>query len=126
MALPALPRAQKLQKRAARVGFDWSDSGPVLDKLQEEIVELREALSVGSREAVQEEMGDILFTCANLARHLKLDAEHSLRHASAKFENRFTRMEALAAAAGGDLSQLDDEKLDQLWEQAKAENTRQR
>ncbi len=120
VALPALPRAQKLQNRAARVGFDWHDSGPVLDKLEEEIAELREALEGGSSEAVAEEMGDILFTCANLARHLKLDAEHSLRHSSAKFERRFKRMEELAAASGQDLGELDDAGLDQLWERAKA------
>lgn len=126
VALPALPRAQKLQKRAARVGFDWPDSEPVLEKLQEEITELRQAMSSGCEENIHEEMGDILFTCANLARHLKLDAEHSLRHSSLKFEQRFNQMEALAAASGEDLSQLDDDKLDQLWEQAKGTHPRQR
>jgi nucleoside triphosphate diphosphatase len=119
VALPALPRAQKLQKRAARVGFDWRETGSVLAKLDEEVAELRQAMNSGSSEQVQEEMGDILFTCVNLARHLKLDAEHTLRHSSAKFEHRFTRMEALAAAAGEDFSQLDDAALDRLWEQAK-------
>lgn len=120
VALPALPRAQKLQKRAARVGFDWQETSPVLAKLEEEIAELRQAMEIGSRDQINEEMGDILFTCANLARHLKLDAEHSLRHSSAKFEHRFARMEALATAAGEDLSQLDDAGLDRLWEQAKS------
>lgn len=119
VALPALPRAQKLQKRASRVGFDWHRTEPVLAKLEEEIAELRQAMDSGCSEGVQEEMGDILFTCVNLARHLKLDAEHSLRQSSMKFEQRFTRMEALAAASGEDLSQLDDAGLDRLWEQAK-------
>ena len=119
VALPALPRAQKLQKRAARVGFDWHESGPVLAKLEEEVSELRQALAAGTRSQVQEEMGDILFTCVNLARHLELDAEHSLRHSSAKFEQRFSRMEALAAASGVELADLGDSDLDRLWEQAK-------
>lgn len=121
VALPALPRAQKLQKRAARVGFDWHETGPVLAKLEEEISELRDALATGSRDQAAEEVGDILFTCVNLARHLKLDAEHSLRHSSAKFERRFNRMEVLAAAAGEELGELDDAALDRLWERAKTE-----
>ncbi len=119
VALPALPRAQKLQKRVARVGFDWHETAPVLDKLEEEIAELRQAIETGAAGAVRDEMGDILFSCVNLARHLKLDAEQSLRHASAKFERRFHRMEEMAADAGEDLSLLDDSALDQLWERAK-------
>jgi ATP diphosphatase len=122
VALPALPRAQKLQKRAARVGFDWPETGPVLTKLEEEILELRQAIECDSREQVQEEMGDILFTCVNLARHLKVDAERSLRYSSTKFEQRFNRMEALAAATGDHLSELDDAGLDRLWELAKKED----
>lgn len=126
VALPALPRAQKLQKRAARVGFDWSGHEPVLAKLEEEIAELRAAIDGGIQDQVQDEMGDVLFSCANLARHLKLDAEHSLRHSSAKFEQRFMRMEALVSAVGGELSQLNDGELDTLWERAKADQSRQR
>jgi ATP diphosphatase len=119
LALPALPRAQKVQKRAAQVKFDWVDSPAVLDKLQEEVDELRRAMSEDHTAAIHDEMGDVLFTCANLARHLGLDAEESLRHATAKFERRFGLMEVAAAADGGTLSALSSAQLDQLWEQAK-------
>lgn len=121
VALPALPRAQKLQKRAAGVNFDWPDSAGVLLKLEEEIAELRAALSGGDTAALQEEMGDILFTCANLSRHLGLDAEACLRGASSKFEGRFRAMEARAAAAGTTLDTLSAEELDALWEAAKGD-----
>ncbi len=120
LALPALPRAQKLQKRAAGVGFDWPDAAPVLDKVEEEIAELRAALQQRDAAATEEELGDLLFSCVNLARHLRLDAEASLRRSSNKFERRFGAMEALAAAAGESLETLDDARLDALWEQAKA------
>lgn len=119
LALPALPRAQKVQKRAAQVKFDWVDSPAVLDKLQEEVDELRRAMSEDHTAAIHDEMGDVLFTCANLARHLGLDAEESLRHATAKFERRFGLMEVAAAADGGTLSTLSSVQLDQLWGQAK-------
>jgi len=119
VALPALPRAQKLQKRVALVNFDWPDSGAVLDKLQEEIDELRQALATQSESEVAEEMGDVLFTCVNLARHLGLDAETSLRNASGKFEQRFANMEAMAAADNTPLAGMDEEQLDDLWKQAK-------
>jgi ATP diphosphatase len=119
LALPALPRAQKLQKRAARVNFDWPDTDGVLAKLEEEIAELREAMAGGRQAEVEEEMGDILFSTVNLARHLQLDAEASLRRASSKFEQRFTVMEASAAAAGKTLHELSAGELDALWEAAK-------
>jgi nucleoside triphosphate diphosphatase len=119
LALPALPRAQKVQKRAAQVNFDWVDAPAVLDKLQEELDELRRALSENHTAAIHDEMGDVLFTCANLARHLGLDAEESLRHATAKFERRFSLMEVAAEAEGGALSTLSAVQLDQLWGQAK-------
>ena len=121
VALPALPRAQKLQKRAASVGFDWRETEAVLEKVEEELGELREALAASDRAAIREEMGDLLFTCANLSRHLKLDAETALRESSSKFEARFQSMEALANAAGGSLVDLDDSALDALWEQAKSQ-----
>ena len=122
LALPALTRAQKLQKRAAKVQFDWPDHAQVLGKLQEEIAELSQALQEGSQDGIEDEMGDILFTCVNLARHLRLDAERSLRQASTKFERRFARMELLAQSAGDDLQSLDDAQLDVLWEAAKRED----
>jgi ATP diphosphatase len=120
VALPALPRAQKLQKRAALVGFDWQDSGAVLAKVDEEVDELRAALASGSDSEIAAEMGDVLFSCVNLARHLGLDAEAVLRQASSRFESRFRDMEATAAAAGRpDLAELTAEELDQLWLEAK-------
>lgn len=118
-ALPALPRAQKLQKRAAQVNFDWRDAADVLAKLEEEIVELREAVQVGSAAGIEEEMGDILFTCTNLARHLGLDAEASLRRATSKFESRFLAMEARAAVENKRLENLTAAELDALWKAAK-------
>lgn len=123
VTLPALPRAQKLQKRAARVNFDWPGVPGVLDKLEEELGELREAIDGARPDAINEEMGDLLFTCVNLARHLELDAEESLRRASRKFERRFQRMEKTAADAGDTLSGLTEEQREQLWQAAKANPT---
>jgi ATP diphosphatase len=123
VALPALPRAQKLQKRAASVGFDWGSVPPVLDKIEEEVTELRAALARDDSVGTEEELGDLLFSCVNLARHLRLDAESSLRHASSKFEKRFAAMEALAGEAGLALEALDEARLDALWEQSKARLT---
>lgn len=121
VALPALPRAQKLQKRAALVGFDWSDAVAVLGKVDEELQELREAMDTGSEAAIADEMGDLLFTCVNLSRHLGLDAEAVLRRASAKFEQRFRDMEKAAAATGPvDLRTLTAAELEAHWRAAKA------
>jgi ATP diphosphatase len=120
LALPALPRAQKLQKRAARVGFDWESPEGVLDKLREELQELQVAREKGSAQSVEQEMGDVLFSCVNLARHLGVDAEASLRRSSSRFETRFRQMEALAAQRGDALEKLDDAALDGLWEEVKA------
>jgi len=125
LALPALSRAQKLQKRAAMVNFDWPDTRAVLAKLEEEIAELRAAMAAGQQDEITEEMGDILFSCVNLSRHLGEDAEATLRRASGKFERRFLAMEASAAAAEKDLQTLSAEELDALWEAAKASVSRQ-
>lgn len=119
LALPALPRAQKLQKRAARVGFDWFDAGAVFAKVDEELAELREAVAGGKTAAMEEEVGDLLFTCVNLARHLGLDAEAALRRSSGKFEARFGAMERTAEKAGQGLGDLDSTALEALWERAK-------
>lgn len=121
LALPALPRAQKLQKRAAQANFDWPDTDGVLAKLEEEIGELHDAISRDEAENIHEEVGDLLFTCVNLARHLGVDAETSLRGASQKFEQRFRRMESDIAATGAELSELSEEQLDKLWISAKAQ-----
>jgi len=119
VALPALPRAQKLQKRVAQVNFDWPDAAAVLDKLQEEVDELRCALANAQSNDIHDEMGDVLFTCVNLARHLGLDAEESLRQSSTKFERRFSFMEGLAQEEGSTLGAMDEKQFDQLWRRAK-------
>jgi MazG family protein len=119
-ALPALKRAQKLQQRAARVGFDWPDLAPVLDKLDEELAEVRAALSEGDREAVADELGDLLFVMANLARHLEVDAEDALRRGNAKFERRFAYIERALQAAGRQAEGCTLAELDALWDAAKA------
>ena len=121
-ALPALARALKLQKRAARVGFDWPDARRVLDKLEEEARELEVELTNGADpDRVLDEVGDVLFTCANLARKAGLDPETALRHANAKFERRFRRMEALLAADGRRLEETPLEAMEERWQEAKVE-----
>lgn len=123
IALPALVRAVKLQRRAARVGFDWPHVDGVLAKLQEEIGELRaEITSHGPPRRIEAELGDLLFTCVNLARHLRVDPEGALRQANARFEGRFRRLEARLASAGRPLGQASAAELDDAWEQAKAED----
>jgi ATP diphosphatase len=122
-ALPALPRAQKLQKRAARVGFDWPDSAGVLDKLDEERDELVAAMATGDAAAIEAELGDLLFTVVNLARHLRVDAETALRRASTRFEHRFRHMERELAAQSRRPEDCDAGELEGLWRRAKASQT---
>ena len=120
--MPEWQRALKLQQRAARVGFDWPDVAPVFDKLHEEIDEVRAEFAAGADpERLADEIGDVLFVCVNLARHAHVDVSRALRHANAKFERRFRRMEVLAAAAGGSLEQHSLAGQDALWDAAKAE-----
>lgn len=119
--LPALKRADKVQKRAARVGFDWPDIQPVWHKLDEEIAELRDAIESGDHDAIEDELGDILFTAVNLARHCSVEPESALRRATVKFERRFRRVESLAATRGKSLDSLDLEGLDALWNEAKVD-----
>ncbi len=114
LALPALMRAEKLQKRAARIGFDWPDLAGPAAKLAEEIAELADAKDAAHR---FEEAGDLLFAAVNLVRAHGIDAEDALRHGNAKFERRFRAMEALA---GGDLAGHDDAALEALWQAVKA------
>ena len=120
VALPALPRAQKLQKRAARVGFDWDGPAGVFARLEEELAELREAVAAGKGAAVTGELGDLLFTCVNLARHLKVDGETALRGANARFEARFTAMEDAVQADGARLEDLEPAALEARWAAAGA------
>ncbi|WP_179197351.1 nucleoside triphosphate pyrophosphohydrolase [Stenotrophomonas rhizophila] len=122
--LPEWQRAVKLQARAARVGFDWPGPAPVLDKVREELDEVAAEFARGpvqdNQARLEEELGDLLFVCANLARHAKVDVGAALRHANHKFERRFRAMEAQAAAAGASMAGLDLEAQERLWEQAKA------
>ncbi len=117
--LPALLRASKLQKRAARVGFDWPDIAPIFDKLAEETAELQ-AARAESPEALFEEMGDLLFAAANLARHLDIDPEAALRAANAKFIRRFAAIEQALAAEGRRPEDSTLAEMDALWNAAKA------
>ncbi|MBK1634507.1 nucleoside triphosphate pyrophosphohydrolase [Rhodovulum adriaticum] len=121
LALPALTRAVKLQKRAARVGFDWPEVGQVVDKIAEEARELAEARDTMSQAEVEEEFGDMLFAVANLARHLKVEPEDALRAANAKFNRRFRGVEAKLAARGKRPEESDLTEMDSLWDEVKAE-----
>lgn len=120
-ALPALMRAQKVQKRAARVGFDWRDVDGVLGKVREELEELSAEVLAGDLRGCEDELGDVLFTVVNLARHLNCDAETALRKATGKFERRFAAMESSAENAGLVLEDLSDTQLDALWRQVKSD-----
>ena len=122
LALPALLRAIKLQNRAARVGFDWPNLVPVLDKLREELVEIEHEITQGGQpDRLEDEVGDFLFVVANVARHLGIDPEAALRRTNGKFERRFKRIEELLAAEGKTPSESTLEEMDALWDQAKAE-----
>jgi nucleoside triphosphate diphosphatase len=117
LALPALSRAAKIQRRAARFGFDWPDEAGVFAKIEEEIVELRDEIGRDAdKGALEDEVGDLLFAVTNLARKLEIDPETALRRATAKFERRFRRVETLAteSATGMDL-----DALEALWQEAK-------
>jgi ATP diphosphatase len=121
-SLPALTRALKLQNRAARVGFDWPSTDQVLDKLVEEAREVVEARDTLPHDALTEEIGDLLFVMANLARHLKVDPEAALRAANAKFTRRFARIEDWLAEQGKTPADSDLAEMDALWNRAKAED----
>ncbi len=118
-SLPALWRAEKIQKKAGKAGFDWEEAEGALDKIDEEARELRRAVQEGGDAA--EELGDLLFSCVNVSRHLKLDPETVLRRASDKFVERISRMEALAAGRGEALEGMSLSEMDKLWDQAKAQ-----
>jgi len=122
-AFPALLRAQHAQKKAARVGFDWDEAARVLDKIEEEIEELREAISRGMSKNIEEELGDLLFSVVNLARKLDVDAETSLAGATRKFVGRFRAVEAEIAAGGGKIEQTSPGEMNALWDRHKAGGT---
>ena len=137
--MPALMYAQKLQKACAKVGFDWSDAAPVIDKVREEVEEIQQELDFKQRaqgalktgvvplnsgvpdnqQAIEEEIGDALFAMVNLARHCKVDADTALRNASNKFANRFKGLERLAAEQGDKLDALTLDEMEALWQQVK-------
>jgi nucleoside triphosphate diphosphatase len=122
VALPALTRSAKLQRRAARVGFDWPEASQVLDKIAEEISEVRAELQGGgSPERLRDELGDLLFAAVNLARHLEVDAEAALRQANGKFERRFRAIEQALAAEGRRPEDASLDELEALWQAAKVE-----
>lgn len=117
--LPALLRSQKLQKRAARVGFDWPDARGVFDKFREEMAELEAEVEANDRAALEHEMGDVLLTCVNLARKLDIDAEAALRHANTRFETRFSHIERTLWDQDRDVKGTALDELEALWQDAK-------
>ncbi|KAJ04752.1 nucleoside triphosphate hydrolase [Sulfitobacter mediterraneus] len=125
IGLPALLRAYKLQKRAARVGFDWPETTQVLDKIKEEAAELVEAQNELTPDEIEEEFGDLMFVMANLGRHLSLDPEAALRRANAKFTKRFEGVEAKLAERGKTAAESDLAEMDALWDAVKEEERAQ-
>ena len=120
-ALPALERARKLQKKAARAGFDWTEIAPVIAKLREELDEFEQALSEGDSDRAASELGDVFFSAVNLARHQKTEPETVLRQANLKFEDRFRWIEARLSAESRSLESCSLEELDALWAEAKTQ-----
>ncbi|MGH8551074.1 MAG: nucleoside triphosphate pyrophosphohydrolase [Methylococcales bacterium] len=118
-ALPALMFAAKMQQRASRHGFDWPEAAPVFDKVEEELEELRGAFESGDPEHIREELGDLLFVTVNLARHLRVEPESALNHASRKFERRFRYIEDQVLESGRKLDECALQELDALWDEAK-------
>lgn len=120
VGLPALARSEKLTKRAARVGFEWEKPEHILDKVDEELGELREAFASGDLEHTEEELGDLLNSCANFGRRLGIDSETALRKANAKFESRFRHVEAAVRASGKGFEDHTLAELEAYWQDAKA------
>ena len=118
-AFPALMRAQKVQKRASRAGFDFADASEAYDKIAEEMVELSDACSSGDTSSIRDEYGDLLFSVVNLARFIKVDAEEALAAAADKFIDRFDAVEKLAAERGMDMPSTPMNELDKLWDEVK-------
>lgn len=123
LSLPALSRAQKVQKRAANLGFDWQTADQVLPKIDEEVLELREAMASGDREHIEEELGDLLFSCVNLSRKLKMDSEQVLRRSQHKFESRFRKLEQAIDNKQESFSNVSPEQLEDYWQQVKKDHS---
>ncbi len=124
VSLPALTRAVKLQKKASRVGFDWGAVLPVLDKIEEEVAELRVEIADGHLQRATDELGDVLFALANLGRHLKVDPEQALRGTNAKFDRRFREVERRLAELGKTPAESTLEEMDAIWDAIKTEEKR--
>jgi len=122
-SLPSLLRAQRLQSKAARIGFDWPDAAAAWQKVREELGEVETALAQGDRARIQEELGDVFFSVVNVARLCEIDAEEALQGAVEKFRRRFTQMEADLTARGKDTATVTAEELERLWQAVKAANT---
>jgi ATP diphosphatase len=118
-ALPALTRAQKLTAKAAKVGFDWPEPMQVIDKIHEELEEVKEASSSGERDRIEDEIGDLLFSVTNLARHFGIDPERALRRTNAKFERRFRSIETVLGQQSRSLDEASLEEMETLWVAAK-------
>ncbi|EJC66265.1 MazG family protein [Rhizobium leguminosarum bv. viciae WSM1455] len=119
-SFPALTEALKLQERAAKVGFDWSAPEPILDKIEEEIGELRVALREGDRAKVSDELGDLIFAVVNIGRHVKADPEQAVRGTNTKFRRRFSHIEQVLEAEGETLQDATLERMEEIWQAAKA------
>lgn len=119
-SFPALTEALKLQERAAKVGFDWSDAEPILDKIEEEIGELRDALREGDKSKVSDELGDLIFAVVNIGRHVDADPEQALRGTNTKFRRRFGHIEQTLEANGETLQEATLERMEEIWQAAKA------
>lgn len=119
LALPAIQRAEKLQKRAATVGFDWPEPEQVLDKIEEEMGELREAMAQGDHSHIEDELGDVMFAMVNLARHVNVKPELAVRSTNAKFERRFQYIESHLQLQGRSIESASLEEMETLWQQAK-------
>jgi ATP diphosphatase len=119
-SLPALTRAEKLTRKAATVGFDWPKASQVIDKIHEELGEIEEAALTGERKRIEDEIGDLLFAAANLARHFRVDPETALRGANAKFERRFRAIEQALAQQGRSPGEASLDEMEHLWTRAKA------
>ena len=119
-SFPALTEALKLQERAAKVGFDWSAPEPILDKIEEEVDELRVALRDGDKSKVSDELGDLIFAVVNIGRHVKADPEQALRGTNTKFRRRFNHIETVLDAEGESLEAASLERMEEIWQAAKA------
>lgn len=118
-SFPALTEALKIQEKAAKVGFDWKEAEPILDKIEEEIGELREAMASGNKTAVADELGDLIFATVNIGRHVGADPEMALRGTNTKFRNRFSYIETSLEANGEDINAATLERMEELWVEAK-------